>query len=120
MRADLERASELACVLARVCAAPPPRVAEAVRLMRVAARFAKRAAEMRCNEPLTEAQDAALRRSEDRRATAARVALASLWPAGEAPRAHLRFGGDPRGACGTLVAEGVPGDGWAGDGWPIY
>jgi hypothetical protein len=117
MATDPTRAAELAVVLARVCDAPPHRIAEAVRLAQIAARFAKRAAEVRCNEPLTDEQETALSRSEDRHAEAARVALAGILPASIA---HLRFGGDPRGSCGALVVAGVRGDGWGDDAWPVY
>jgi hypothetical protein len=119
MKSDVTRAAELACVLARVTSAPPHRIAEAVCLMRVAAKFAKRAAETRCSDPLTDEQDAALQRSEERHAEAARKVLAEIV---DPVRAHLRLGGDPRGSCGALVVEGVPGDGWGGGdaGWPIY
>ena len=112
------RAAELGALLARhYPEARPHMIARAVFDMQAAARMAVRHEVNRCNYPMSEAQ--ALRGySRLRKVEAAINAALADFAAGR-DHATVNLGGDPRGACASLLIPGSRGDGW-GDGFAIY
>lgn len=115
------RAAVLAAVLARALPdATPHRIGLAVGAMIHAAKAHRRWGEQCCNYPMTEAQQARGDRRCERLANAADRAVNDCYNGGESgPSVTLKFGGDPRGCCGSLIVSGMPGDGW-GDGYAIH
>ena len=120
------RAAELGALLARhYPEARPHMIARAVFDMQAAARMAVRHEVNRCNYPMPEAQELRgynrLRKVE----AAINAALADLDDRpvdqdGKATdHATVKLGGDPRGACASLLISGSRGDGF-GDGFSIY
>lgn len=106
------RASYLSVVLARVAPqAGPGTIAKAVWAMQVCAKSHKRDAELACNEPRTEEQEKRAERRLANHALAANQYLAECGPT--VSTVTLVFGGDPRGACGWMLVEGGPSDGYA-------
>ena len=113
----------LAAYVAKCGAEPNPhRIALVVEDMQRAARAAKNWGVRRCNEPMTEAQEARGMKREERAQAAINLQLLALVNGGTlaaeyAPTVDL--GGDVRGPCGRLHIPGQRGDG-GGDGFAIY
>ena len=113
------RAAYLAVIIAQNChTATPFRISLAVQAMQAAAKAAKADGVNRCNYPMTEKQE---KRADKRLAKLEAAANEALTACGDqrAPMS-LSFGGDPRGTCGRLIVAGQSGDGFGGDGYPIY
>lgn len=122
-RSDPKRAAELACILTLHIAlrsvAPKPHIlAGVVADMQKVARTAKRAAENACNYPMTEKQQAAAEKRQNKAQTKINTALAQMMP-GHAEAPTIELGGDPRGPCARLHIPGQKGDGW-GEGFAVY
>lgn len=105
--------------MAEIGHAPHPlKISIIVDDMQRATRSAKAWGERACNEPMTEAQDAAGARRIDLATLRINDALISLYD-GHSAAPTVDLGGDPRGPCGRLHIPGHRGDGW-GEGFAIY
>lgn len=127
------RSAFLGAVLARALPeATPGAISRAVSAMQHAAAAHKRWGENCCNYPMTPLRQSRGDKRCDRLAQAAYDAVllcgdgvapwtgafgAQHMPTGRVLR--LSFGGDPRGPCGWLLVDDMPGDGF-GPGFAIY
>lgn len=124
-RVDAERSAVLSAILAKQFPeARPVLLARAIVAAQRTALSAKGTEEGFCNYAYTEADFDRFHARMKRKAVqlAAELAEACSAKSGEI---GLRFGGDPRGPCGYLritQPDGTPnpGDGFGGDGYPLY
>ena len=112
------RGFTLAALLARAYPdASPFRIACTVALLQKVAKAHKASAVRACNVNLTEAQQ---EREDHRLARLVSHVEGQFNILGESgDKVTFKFGGDPRGACGSLIVASESGDG-CGDGFAIY
>lgn len=127
MPLDPERTGELCAILAkRFPDARPTLLARAVVAAQRAAIRARAQEERRCNVPMTEEQDTRMRLSMSRQEDLVTRDLGMVCGDPSSLMIAVSLGGDPRGTCGRLLLKApdgeawLPGDGFGGDGFPLY